>query len=334
MTAAHRSSTRLGVAIGGAALAFAFAFGGLALGCGSDSGDSASSPDGGRGAGSTGGRAGAGAAANGGDGAGDRGGSAGDDAPRAGAGAAAGGGASSGEDGGATAEPPLWEAHIRSDVYRKLVIEVDVTRGFAPESGVLDQVFAGFAALLDKPDGIEVVLDDADLEPVGETHAWDFEALSELAEQTMDLELAPDVDRIHVLWIDGHDESDGDNGAAVLGLAWGHRQIAMYKQTLSSGCDQLLPALAGDVCRDAEIAVLTHEVGHVIGLVDNGLPMIRDHRDPDHGHHDISQDSVMYWAHENDSLFDTLLERVQGGADSALGFDDNCLADIAAVRDR
>jgi hypothetical protein len=108
----------------------------------------------------------------------------------------------------------------------------------------------------------------------------------------------------------------------------------MYKQTLATGCDQLLRAFANQLCRSAETAVMTHEMGHVIGLVDNGLPMLTDHRDPDHLHHDVDPESVMYWQHERDSVFNVLLTRVRGGASPSLGFDPNSLADIAAVRDR
>lgn len=257
------------------------------------------------------------------------------------AGVGAGAGPGSGTAGaatgaaGAAAAPgaiPLWEAHIRGDVYRKMVVEVDVTRGFAPESGVMEEVFSTLTNLLDKPDGIEVVFDQ-ELEPVGASHAWTFAELQALASDHMNLGVAEGVDRIHVMWLDGHDESDGDSGS-VLGLAWGHRHIVMYKQTLAAGCDQLLSAVANQLCRAAERAVMTHEVGHVIGLVDNGLPMITDHRDPDHGHHSGDPESVMYWQHERDGVFDVLLTRLQGSGDPSLGFDANSLADIAAVRDR
>jgi hypothetical protein len=233
--------------------------------------------------------------------------------------------------GGGPDDIPPWEAHIRGDVYRKLIVEVDVTRGFGPQRGVMTDVFRGFAALLDKPDGIEVVFDD-ELEPVGRSHRWSDEELFALADVHMDLDLPPGVDRIHVLWLDGH--ADSEDGGPVLGEAWDHRHIAMYKQSLSAGCEQLITALASELCRNAELAVLTHEVGHLLGLVDNGLPMVRDHRDRDHGNHDHDPDSVMYWQNERDAVFDVLLTRVDTLGDPALGFDADSLADIAAVRDR
>ena len=243
-----------------------------------------------------------------------------------------------GEDGargagsGASAEGvPRWEAHIRGDVFRKLVIEVDVARGFAPEPGVMDDVVAGFRSLLDKPDGIEVVIDET-LEPRGASHAWTFEEEQALGDEHMSLALEPGVDRIHVLWVDGHDARDGSE-SAVLGLAWDHRHVVMYKQTLAAGCQSVLAALSDDLCRAAEVTVLSHELGHVIGLVDNGLPMVTPHEDPEHEHHSADPESLMYWQHERDGVFDVLLERLQGG-DSALRFDAASLADISAVRDR
>jgi hypothetical protein len=240
-----------------------------------------------------------------------------------------GGGAGS----NATAEGiPLWEAHIRGDVHRRMIVEVDVARGFAPEHGVMQQVFDGYAQLLDKPGGIEIVFDE-ELEPVGSRHAWTFAEQRAYADAHLTLAVGADEAHVHVMWVDGHD-ADDDGESSVLGVAWGHRHVMMYKQTLAAGCDALLSAFANQLCRSGEVAVMTHEMGHVIGLVDNGLPMIEDHRDPEHEHHDANPASVMYWQHERDRVFDMLLTRVQSGGDPSLGFDPQSLADIAAVRDR
>lgn len=44
-----------------------------------------------------------------------------------------------------------------------------------------------------------------------------------------------------------------------------------------------------------EQATVVHELGHVIGLVNNGVPMVAPHEDSEHPHHTTDPDDVMYW---------------------------------------
>jgi hypothetical protein len=96
----------------------------------------------------------------------------------------------------------------------------------------------------------------------------------------------------------------------------------------------LLGGLREQACEAAEVGILTHEIGHVIGLVDNGLPMVDDHRDPvtEHGAHDKSQDCIMYWAYEGQGLIDLIGTRLLAGDDSTLPFCQHCLDDLNAVK--
>ncbi|MCZ7584914.1 MAG: hypothetical protein M5R36_17145 [Deltaproteobacteria bacterium] len=142
----------------------------------------------------------------------------------------------------------------------------------------------------------------------GEDHAWTSDERDELANETFNLAVPDDTIKIHSLFLDGHDESDG-GGGSILGIAWSWTHLVMYKQTIEDSCGGLTlggltPGLRETLCRMAEQTVWTHEIGHLIGLVDNGLPMVEDHKDPDeaHGDHDASKDCVMYWAHEGESV--------------------------------
>ena len=48
-----------------------------------------------------------------------------------------------------------------------------------------------------------------------------------------------------------------------------------------------------------EQATVIHEIGHAIGLVNNGVPMSSNHEDTERPHHTINSDGVMYWAVES-----------------------------------
>jgi hypothetical protein len=222
--------------------------------------------------------------------------------------------------------------YIRGDRAGRLVIEVDAVQGFAPYDSVKPRLVDGLESLLDKPSGVEVVMDET-LDSRGEDYAWSDEELFELAEQTFNLEVPDGTVKMHALFVDGHRESDS-GGQVTLGLAWAHRHMAIYKESLQGSCTGGLGAIEEQLCRDAEKAIWTHEVGHTIGLVDNGLPMVTDHRDPDHGPHDESDECVMYWAYENDAVVDELRTRLMNGGGQTLGFDQACRDDVAAIRDR
>jgi hypothetical protein len=43
-----------------------------------------------------------------------------------------------------------------------------------------------------------------------------------------------------------------------------------------------------------EQATVVHEFGHLAGLVDNGVPMVSPHLDPEHAKHCTNEVCVMY----------------------------------------
>ncbi|MBI4818497.1 MAG: hypothetical protein HY791_19680 [Deltaproteobacteria bacterium] len=238
--------------------------------------------------------------------------------------------AGSEEPGGSSAADRV-AGYIRGDAYSRLVFEVDAVPSVALRSGVSPALTQELASLLDKPAGIELVASGS-IESRGAEHAWTEQEVFDLESTTDDL--APSSTgaiKIHLLLVDGHSAEDDENGQ-VLGFAWANRNVVLFLKTIEMGCSGLLPRLSAKLCEAAEISVATHEVGHVIGLVDNGLEMVANHRDAEHGAHDVNDDCVMYWAYEGAGVLDVLGARFNSGQESALGFDDACRADVDKVR--
>lgn len=225
------------------------------------------------------------------------------------------------------------QAYARPAPYSRLVLELDAVPGTEPRARSSDAVVATLDELLDKPGGIEVVR-DADIASRGADHAWTNQELFELAEETFDLAAGADTVKIHVLTVDGHSARDDEGPGVILGIAWSNRHLVLFHDTIEDVCDGGLgPTLGAELCAAAEESIWTHELGHVIGLVNTGAPMVEDHEDPDHRGHDHDDGCVMYWAYEGAGLIDVLAERVVGGNSAALEFDDACRADIAALQD-
>jgi hypothetical protein len=218
--------------------------------------------------------------------------------------------------------------YLQSDAFSRLVLEVDYVDGYAPMDEAQAGMIAKVSPLVDKPDGVAAMADET-IASRGADHAWTFAELDDLADQTNNLSVGDNTVKMHVLFVDGHYEQDSNDGK-VLGLAWDSKNIAIFKKTIQDNCQGVL---AGDqLCRFAEQAIWTHEVGHVLGLVNNGVPTQANHQDKEHGHHCTNDECVMFWAYEGTKLFDVLGDRL-GGDGGALEFDQDCKDDLASVRE-
>jgi hypothetical protein len=66
-------------------------------------------------------------------------------------------------------------------------------------------------------------------------------------------------------------------------------------------------------------AVVVHELGHALGLVHNGLPMVEDHEDDDHPKHTIDENDVMFWAVESSSNVQDFVGGLAGATENLFG---------------
>ncbi len=224
--------------------------------------------------------------------------------------------------------PALTNAQIfaLSEPYSKLILEVDYVEGFAPSDIDADMV-GHLAPLVDKPDGIQIVRDQA-LASMGEDHVWTLDEVKALFVANRSLELNANETKIHVIFVDGGYAGDTAD-STILGLAWG-TNIVMFEQNILNSCAK--PILNGRLCGFTEQAIWLHEIGHVIGLVNNGAPLTAEHQDPDHGHHCSNPDCIMYWAYEGTALVEALRGKLNVSEEATIfEFDADCMADLAAV---
>ncbi len=167
-------------------------------------------------------------------------------------------------------------------------------------------------ALPEQVDGIGVLADSG----AGDS---DAEALLELAAAHRDTPTSRGDLLFHVLFVDGYYLDDGVRQDSGLGVSLGDTgTIAMFATIIGKA------PLSGFV----EQTTLVHELGHAVGLVDNGVDMVDDHLDAAHGHHCENPDCVMYWLNEGAAGLRTYAQQHASRGDVVL-FDDACLADAA-----
>lgn len=197
-----------------------------------------------------------------------------------------------------------------------LVIEIDAQQGVEPQQEALDHLLAVLEDVAHKPQGIRF----EEVETFSSTRTtWNTEDLRAAAAEHRSTSTTDAEVSIHVLYVAGsHAEDDSQTNA--IGLAYSASTVALFPdrwQGLSSvlGSSQAI-----------EQAVLVHELGHLLGLVNLGYTSDIDHEDPERPGHSNNEESVMFHAVET-----TLIGQVFSGPPPST-FDEADRSDLEGLR--
>ena len=129
-----------------------------------------------------------------------------------------------------------------------------------------------------------------------------------------------------IAFVNGYYSSDGSTqNTNVIGVqVSGTPYIAIFKQVVTSTGNATPSGIATRVY--VEQSTLVHEMGHALGLVNNGVTMTTSHQDTSNGKHCTDTTCVMYYANEGTSALVTFLQNyIQTG--SNIMFKTDCLND-------
>jgi hypothetical protein len=198
--------------------------------------------------------------------------------------------------------------YLRPAMSTSIRLQVVVAPGAEPRQATVDRLRTVLASVSGKP----VSVSGATL-PASGAKEWTAASIAGAAADRVP-RLDGDVALLQLVFLTG---TYGDD-EGVLGIAVNARVAAVFGDRVSA-------AATGLVEPDRiELAVATHEVGHLLGLVDLFLRTGR--ADPEHPGHSSSSRSVMYWAVESDLVGDLLT----GGP--PVDFDAADRADLATIR--
>lgn len=207
---------------------------------------------------------------------------------------------------GPTMAPVTYPTEVVGNEWPTLVIEIDHAPGYRPSETALTHLEMTMRNITRKTDITLLVQESLPAEP----RTWTADDLLALERDTRTTQHAAPVALVHVLYPAGKYENPDAAGIAIGGVTLGPavifldvlRELRLPLAGLPA-LQQPQPALDR-----LERSTLLHEVGHAIGLVNNGMPMTRPHEDAEHERHSNNQNSVMYWAIESSAgLRDHLL---------------------------
>lgn len=108
-----------------------------------------------------------------------------------------------------------------------------------------------------------------------------------------------EVSYFYIYFLNGYYNNGSGSQTSVLGVSLsGTPIIAIFKDVVKASASNP----NGPVAKFIEQSTLVHEIGHALGFVNNGVPMVgTPHQDTAHGAHSTNTNCVMYWLNEGGS---------------------------------
>jgi hypothetical protein len=226
---------------------------------------------------------------------------------------------------------------IVSTKYANLRVELDYPSGSEPNAQAVAELKAALQEVTGRDDAHVTIAQSPDI-PAEPNRAYSISDIQALENAHRSSHTGGDTVSVYVVYVAGS-STDDSGSSKVLGVAYHGTSLAMFKGNIRANT-----APDGSILTQkpqenfVERAVLVHEFGHAMGLVNLGTPMVRDHEDrvndpARHGHSSNAQ-SVMYYAVETTGGLATIVNCVTGqcGADIPYRYDADDKADLRALR--
>lgn len=205
---------------------------------------------------------------------------------------------------------------LGKDQYEELVVEVQSPPGYSPKQQSLNNMQNFLNQHLKKPEGIKVV--ESEVSGLSQ-NAYSVEEIRNIEDDARTESTSGNTITIFLLFVDGKRQED-DGNQTTLGLAYYNTSAAFFGKNIR----QLSGGIGNPSRAKLETAIINHELGHLLGLVNNGTPMQSDHQDDDNGAHCDVDDCLMYFSVETGDVVSNLA----GGSVPTL--DQQCQNDLEA----
>ena len=201
---------------------------------------------------------------------------------------------------------------LSDEIYKSLTVEIQYMKGFKPSQETVNQLSGFLNKHLNKPKGINIVLNEIGRRK-NTALTTDSVVAIEKANRTQFVK--DDHTAIYILFTNGRHVDK-----RILGTAYRNTSAVIYGKAIRENSNA-----RGKLTRqELETAVLLHETGHLLGLVNKGSLAGPDHIDYDNKDHCTNKKCLMYHATETKKLSSILIKGTIPVLDS------NCVADLLA----
>jgi hypothetical protein len=219
--------------------------------------------------------------------------------------------------------------YLKSQPYTSILVELHYVDGDAPDDSALSlleqrlQDATGKSVQVAKSGGVP---------GQGAGHRYTFQEVADLEAKVRQHSTGGSQAVLFMLYLDGGSDQD-QSSQTVLAAAYRGSSVVVFKKNIEdASCGSSCVSLPGGIGNTKptptaiEESVVTHETGHILGLVDCGTAMVQPHEDSQHKCHSSNSGSVMYWAVETSQIGALL------GQTPPNDYDSNDKADLQAAR--
>jgi len=205
---------------------------------------------------------------------------------------------------------------LKENTYNTLNIEVGYVEGYQPTPQALSNIVTFLNDRLNKSAGIKITQRTI---PATGRVTIDIDAIREIERAQRKSVTSGKALTAWIMFLDV-EYTESTSTSKVLGISYGASSMAVFEKSVYTYVQPDMPARVS-----IETMILNHEFGHILGLVNNGTPMVSPHQDNAHGSHCSDTECLMYWrAEENVDLGDLI------GTAKIPVLDANCIADLKA----
>jgi hypothetical protein len=201
--------------------------------------------------------------------------------------------------------------------YTSLTIEIAWVDGAKPTTNSLDNMVGFLNDRINKSGGITI---NQRTIPSPGKETVDTDYLRTLEKSNRTTVTSGTNLTLWIVFLDAEYSTSTDT-EKVLGVAYGASSLAVFSKSTYA-----LTPYGQNARITLETFVLSHEIGHILGLVNNGTFMLSPHQDTAHGAHCSDTECLMYWKAQSSLDLSGPLD-----ANSVPRLDASCLADLKAA---
>ncbi len=197
---------------------------------------------------------------------------------------------------------------LSSGVYTSLTIQISYMPGYAPNTITISTLTDFLNTYLNKPAGINILLQQI---PASTKTSLTLQEIVQLEKTTRSVFTGGNNMTVHFLITNGKYSTSSTFATSY----WNSSSCIFGKVVYDNSGEP------GQVSRNQLMStILEHEFGHLLGLVDQGSPMLATHKDATHGAHCDNSNCLMFYGIETNA----------SGLTGKPLLDANCKADLKA----